>query len=89
MIAHINCVSLLATIGGSFVNFVEANIVENDAVVYFSGPDLMPNSFSLPPCTEIALVPDPKTSLFRRDPINGIGLGHRLTMSSVDDYNTL
>ena len=33
---------------GSFVNFVEANDVENDALLSFSGPDLRPNSLSLP-----------------------------------------
>ena len=36
------------SIGRSFVNFVDANDVENDAVFSFSWPDLRPNSLSRP-----------------------------------------
>ena len=36
------------TVGGSFVNFVDPNDVENDAVLSFSWPDLRPNSLFRP-----------------------------------------
>ena len=34
-------------VAGSFVNFVDANDVENDADLSFSGPDFRPNWFPL------------------------------------------
>ena len=40
---HIHC----RTEAGSFVNFVDANDVENDADLSFSGPDFRPNWFPL------------------------------------------